>query len=151
MLHVIRHGKAERDSETGRDFDRPLAARGERQAAWLGSLLAGFSPRPGRVLTSPAVRTRQTAERIALALHTEPEPAAWLSLETTLSAAAERVSMLEGPAVLVGHEPTVSGIIELLVTGSPVRSGLTIRTGECVSLSQTGPGWTVRRTDRYDG
>jgi len=52
-LLVLRHAKAERDSSTGRDFDRPLAARGWTDAAEVGRVMRecvtlekAFQPRP---------------------------------------------------------------------------------------------------------
>ena len=35
-LTLFRHAKTERDSTTGRDFDRRLAERGEREAPRMG-------------------------------------------------------------------------------------------------------------------
>ena len=39
-LILFRHGKAEPDSESGDDFDRRLAPRGERDSAAMGATLA---------------------------------------------------------------------------------------------------------------
>jgi phosphohistidine phosphatase SixA/predicted NUDIX family NTP pyrophosphohydrolase len=65
-LHVVRHAQAEdRERWAGPDDDRPLTREGIRQAEGLVGVLEG---RPiERVLSSPAVRCRQTVEPLARA------------------------------------------------------------------------------------
>jgi 8-oxo-dGTP diphosphatase len=61
---VVRHGQAEpKKGWSGPDADRPLVARGRRQAARLGKLIG--RRRPDRVVSSPALRCRQTVEPFA--------------------------------------------------------------------------------------
>jgi len=64
-LYILRHGKAERDSESGEDFDRPLAERGWRDAEAVGRevRLRGFET--DAVLSSPARRAAETVEAFA--------------------------------------------------------------------------------------
>ena len=60
---VVRHGQAEpKKGWSGLDADRPLVARGRRQAARLGKVIGR---RPERVVSSPALRCRQTVEPFA--------------------------------------------------------------------------------------
>jgi phosphohistidine phosphatase len=60
-LLLLRHAKTERDSPTGRDRDRPLAARGRNDAAELGVWLSEErSLPPDLALISTAVRARET-------------------------------------------------------------------------------------------
>ncbi|MEH6951098.1 histidine phosphatase family protein [Nitrobacter sp. NHB1] len=60
-LLLLRHAKAESTSPSGRDRDRPLAARGRQDAAELGAWLAGQrSLLPDLALISTAVRARET-------------------------------------------------------------------------------------------
>jgi probable phosphoglycerate mutase len=66
-LIILRHGETEW-SRTGRHTGRtdvPLTARGEEQARALAPAVAGLEP--VRVVTSPAVRARRTAELAGLA------------------------------------------------------------------------------------
>jgi phosphohistidine phosphatase len=56
-LLLFRHAKAERAAPGQRDRDRPLAERGRRDAATMGSVLAKRSLAPDRVLLSPSLRT----------------------------------------------------------------------------------------------
>jgi 8-oxo-dGTP diphosphatase len=62
---VVRHGQAEpKRGWTGPDEDRPLVARGHRQAARLGRVV-GRRPPPGRVISSPTLRCHQTVQPLA--------------------------------------------------------------------------------------
>lgn len=61
-LILLRHGKAETDAASGRDFDRALAERGRRDVAIVARALAEAGFRPDLVLVSPALRTWQTWE-----------------------------------------------------------------------------------------
>src|SRR5215510_8957208 len=73
-LYVLRHGKAERDSDSGRDEDRPLAERGKAQCQGLADLFTKkdpprqLRPPPTVILSSPAARADSTARIIAAAL-----------------------------------------------------------------------------------
>lgn len=60
QLILLRHAKAAANSDTGEDFDRPLAARGREDAPTIGEALAGAGADPEIVLVSTARRTRQT-------------------------------------------------------------------------------------------
>ncbi len=63
-IAVVRHGQAvPKKSWTGTDAERPLTGRGRRQAEDLVELLGA---RPARIITSPALRCRQTLEPVGL-------------------------------------------------------------------------------------
>src|SRR5439155_3966479 len=70
-LMLLRHGKPESESPTGRDFDCPLAKEGFRQAQFIAAQLEEERKRaestPVAVLSSPAARARATAKVIAQA------------------------------------------------------------------------------------
>lgn len=62
-LILMRHADAEDDNPDG-DEARALTAKGRDQARRAGAALALFDARPERVLCSPRVRARQTAEML---------------------------------------------------------------------------------------
>jgi phosphohistidine phosphatase len=64
-LIVLRHAKAA-DGIGRSDADRPLTARGRRDAAAAGEHLRDLGLVPRLVLCSPVVRTRQTLEALRL-------------------------------------------------------------------------------------
>lgn len=62
QLTLFRHAKAAVNSDTGEDFDRPLAARGREDAPVVAAMLAAEGADPQVVLVSDAGRTRETWE-----------------------------------------------------------------------------------------
>lgn len=67
-LVIVRHGKAARPEPDVSDHGRPLAPRGRRDAEAVGRWLGAGGYTPDLVLSSTALRTRQTAERVVAAL-----------------------------------------------------------------------------------
>ncbi len=64
-LTLIRHAKSSWDNPELRDFDRPLSARGFRDASRMGVVFKKKLPPVGLVVTSPALRARTTATMLA--------------------------------------------------------------------------------------
>ncbi len=60
-LILLRHGKSAYPAGVP-DHDRPLAARGRREAALAGGWIAAHAPPLDRIACSTATRTRQTLE-----------------------------------------------------------------------------------------
>lgn len=112
-LYVLRHAKAERDSETGKDFDRPLAERG-----WSDAELVGREARKrglviDAVLASPAKRAAETVEAFARGygeLDPEWEPGIYNAsvdrLIQIFRAADDEAERL----LIVGHNPGFEGL-----------------------------------------
>src|SRR5215212_820320 len=61
-LLLLRHAKSSWDNPSQQDFDRPLAERGKRDAPRMGRALKERGPEPDLIVSSPAVRARQTVE-----------------------------------------------------------------------------------------
>lgn len=127
-LHFLRHAHAgDPLAWTGRDEDRPLSDKGERQADRLGAFLARVAFSPDVFISSPKVRAARTAEIVAghlgTAVMVDDRLARGLDLETL-----ERVLVDAGdPArpVIVGHDPDFSELLALLAGASdlPMRKG----------------------------
>jgi phosphohistidine phosphatase len=64
-LFLIRHAKSSRDDAALPDKERPLSARGKRDAPRIGKRLAKRRVKPDLILSSPAARALKTAEIIA--------------------------------------------------------------------------------------
>lgn len=60
----IRHGKAKRNSESGRDFDRKLSNKGRIQSHVIGHLILEKEIKPGAIFSSDAARTTETIQII---------------------------------------------------------------------------------------
>jgi phosphohistidine phosphatase len=62
---LMRHGKSNWNSPKTIDADRSLAKRGKKDAKRMGRVLVRFDHVPDRIVSSPALRTKQTAEIVA--------------------------------------------------------------------------------------
>jgi phosphohistidine phosphatase len=136
-LWVLRHGKAASDAPWGGgDRERPLTARGRRDATALGKRLAEERPvlglegvrRPELAICSSAVRTRQTARLIVKALSNRLPLDSYRSLygadtEAVLRYVREIDESVKS-ALVVGHNPTMYELVwELLADGDGDRPG----------------------------
>lgn len=72
-LTLVRHAKSSWASPVPADRLRPLNQRGRRDLPQMAARLAGRLGCPGRILVSPALRTRATAEAFVEALGCPPE------------------------------------------------------------------------------
>jgi len=61
-LWVIRHAKSSWDDPSQADFDRPLNGRGKKDGKRMMKWMREQSLRPGRLISSDAVRARATTE-----------------------------------------------------------------------------------------
>lgn len=135
-LYLIRHGvAAERGDEYPDDSKRPLTAEGisilRKEARALNVLGIGFD----HIITSPLVRTRQTAEVFAEHLKARPS----VSLSDALAPAGTPAAVMQELAkhmrrahvALVGHEP---GIGELAARLMGSREPLAFKKGAICRL-----------------
>lgn len=129
-LMLLRHAKTETDAPSGRDQDRRLAGRGQRDAAEMGDWIATHPPIvPKTVLVSHAVRARQTwdiawqamKDRVAAPeVDILPElygadPAQILKTIRTATATSNPKQLL-----LVGHNPGMhEAALMLIGSGDP--------------------------------
>jgi phosphohistidine phosphatase len=132
-LWILRHAKAASDAPWGgSDKERPLTARGRRDATALGSRLAADTPLPGLegvrkpdlAICSAAVRTRQTAELLIKEMGGRVPLDSYGSLYDADTATVLRYvrEIDEGvrSALLIGHNPTMFRLaVELVDKGGP--------------------------------
>ena len=119
-LILWRHAAA-RDLPEGSPFDattdlaRPLTPRGEKQAKRMADWLNRFLPESTRVLVSPALRTRQTADALERKYRTVDALAPGASHAQALAAA--RWPDSREPVLLVGHQPALGQLAAWLMGG----------------------------------
>ena len=153
MLSLLRHGIAVEPGNPGYDEDsaRPLTAKGERRMRRIAEGMLPLGLAYDLILSSPYLRARQTADIVAQILKTPegvhladvltPEGNPRRLIEAIHTDHRERQDIL-----LVGHEPYLSRLISVLLTGNPnlpvimKRGGLctldveALRFGRCASL-----------------
>jgi len=124
-IYFLRHGDAgTAEGWKGSDAERPLskegAARMEREAA----AIAHLRPVLDAILTSPLVRTRQTAEIVAKKLRLGQKVVPDERLAPGFGSAELKEILEERPAcrglLVVGHEPDFSKVISACIGGGAV-------------------------------
>ena len=118
-LLLARHAKSDWDVAGLRDHDRPLNARGLRDAPAMARRLVDDGVALQRIVSSTAVRARRTAEEYAAAFGIAPgeDPDLYAaSARTILRVAAALPDDVE-VAMLVGHNPGMADAVAEL-TGS---------------------------------
>jgi phosphohistidine phosphatase len=140
-LYLIRHGiAAERGETYPDDTKRPLTQRGlsrlQKEARGLAALGVTFD----QILTSPLVRTRQTADILADAF---PAPVASLEAlapEGTSAAVIEELGRYSRRSriALVGHEPNIG---ELAARLAGAKTPFAFKKGAvcCIELAALPP------------
>lgn len=119
-LYLIRHGiAADRGSEYPDDSKRPLTSDGIARLRKEAKALAELDVDVDQIISSPLVRTKQTADIIAQALPSKPNVATSDSLAPagTPSAVFQDLAKYsrKGRIALVGHEPNLGELAARLI------------------------------------
>ena len=112
---IVRHANAAPGQP---DELRPLTEQGREAARMLGELLA--ERQPDAVVSSPLLRTRETAQAIAAAAGLEPAVDERLAPGATADDLRAAVDGRGETVVTVGHQPDCSEIM-LALTGREVQ------------------------------
>jgi phosphohistidine phosphatase len=148
-LYVLRHGIAEERKAGVPDQGRKLTPRGVRRMRKTVAAMDAMGVRVERILTSPYERAQGTAAivrkelgvPVTVVTHLRPNGDPRRVIETLRALRGGR-----GELMIVGHEPMLSRIVSVLLTGSDAASvplkkgGLCklvvddLRYGKCASL-----------------
>jgi phosphohistidine phosphatase len=124
LLYVLRHGPAQ-DHPTagGGDDARALTPEGITQTTAAARGLAKLIDPPDLILTSPKLRAVQTAAILGHVLDRTPQTAPVLA-DGSPADILHQLAKLDTPRVMiVGHEPTLSALVELLCCGESASEG----------------------------
>ena len=130
-VYVVRHAEAEEQHSGGGDAERELTREGRAQFEQAVGGLAALGIGLDKILTSPLVRARQTAEILARILP-GPKPVEIEALapggrfEAVFRALRDPDTGRE--VALVGHEPALGAFLSLATTGiasdgTPLKKG----------------------------
>lgn len=110
---------------------RPLTPLGAAHAARIARQLDARLPPDCRIIVSPALRARQTAQALHRDFVTDPRLACGAAPEWVLAAA--RWPDAGDSVLVVGHQPTLGHVASLLLEGDPADRAL--RAGEVLWLT----------------
>src|SRR5262245_23259985 len=119
-IYILRHGIAVDRGSPGykKDSDRPLTNEGEEKVHQIAKAILAMDLKFDVILSSPYVRAQQTAQIVATEIDEEVTLSELLTpngnpLELIRELNDEKAQRV----LLVGHEPYLSGLISVLVTG----------------------------------
>lgn len=122
---LFRHGKSDWNAKYDHDHNRPLAKRGIRDAKRMGIFLSKIVEIPDLIISSTALRAKKTIE---LALENTSwqvkiiyEKGIYDASLRTLMALLKKQKNKYQCIFLVGHEPTLSSIIEKVQDKSKIK------------------------------
>lgn len=120
LLYLVRHATAQDRALGIADPNRHLVDKGIKQSLKLAEFCKKQQIRPARLLTSPLVRSEQTAMLLHQHAHwPEPQKQAWLIIDTLpqvqLKALTDLIQQGAESVCCVGHEPDISALLSLLL------------------------------------
>lgn len=143
-LYLLRHGIAEeREARSRRpDSARRLTEKGVRRVRQIARAMRELELEFDLILSSPFQRARETAEIVAETLQIEDrlQFSTHLAIPASSPRLVEQINRLQPPpksALLVGHEPHLSGFASLLLAGT-VSLDLILKKGGLCKLEVSG-------------
>ncbi len=143
-LYLIRHAHAE---DGNRDALRPLSEKGQRQIRNLCRCLRKQDAvEVEEFWHSPFRRAAQTAAQFThrLRLPARLVEVGGLKPQDDPKAIVRRLSQMEFPVAIVGHDPHLSALASLLVTGSAEPPHFMLKKCAVLRLDRDGANWCVR-------
>jgi phosphohistidine phosphatase len=140
-LFLLRHAKSSWHDQSLADFERPLNGRGRRAAELMGHYLKTNSILPEMVLSSPAVRARETLELVIKtaewATEVRYDQRIYEASDIRLAEVVSEIDNERNAAMLVGHNPGLEQLL-LLLTAETVE----ISTGTLAKVALDTNEWT---------
>lgn len=145
LLYLIRHAEA---ADIVPDEARPLTAHGRHQVAAIAKFLqCSKAFQPAAVWHSPLVRARETAQLLLreLSLTTPLREVPNITPEDDPHEIVPALTHHLPPLAIVGHEPYLSALASLLVSGATYPVVFAMKKGTVLALER-GPSnrWIVR-------
>ena len=118
-LMLLRHAKAVPADGKIRDYDRPLASRGQKDAPKIGVYIVRHQLQPDCAVVSPSRRTRQTWELLEPALgqrtRANYEERLFDASPQTILEVIQETSTACGTLLLIGHNPSLHRVAAGLI------------------------------------
>ena len=117
-LYILRHAKSDWSDGGLPDYERPLNKRGRIAAPLMGEVLKNSGFQPETIISSPAVRAKQTAEAVRDAAELKGtinyDSRIYEARPQTLLQVIAEIDDAHESAMIVGHNPGLEGLIKIL-------------------------------------
>ena len=152
-LILLRHAKAEAHGAKANDHDRSLTPKGVKAAAVMGAHLAAQGLAPDLILSSDAVRARETLDALMTTLKANPtieiEPSFYPGRPDLILARIRKTDDRFGCVMVIAHNPGLEDLARALVRrpgpgeewGVVVQGSLELTVGDRVELLGPGEGY----------
>ena len=112
-IYLIRHAKSDWNHIGLTDFDRPLNARGKKDAPMMGQKLKELHVEPDIIISSPAARAKNTIQVIGNQLNYSPDNivydnSIYHSSVENLIEVLNVIDNAQSTVILVGHNPGIT-------------------------------------------
>ena len=122
-IMLLRHAKSSHDDSSLKDFDRPLAKRGRKDAPRMGRFINQVDVLPGHIVSSPAKRAQQTTELLIESAELSSSVISWNENLYYGGGARDYLTAIHNAPgdtddiLLVGHNPLLEETVSLLCNG----------------------------------
>ncbi|MBB4569824.1 SixA phosphatase family protein [Rhizobium leucaenae] len=147
-IYLFRHAAAQKASSGQKDFDRPLSDDGYAAAEIVAEKAIEKNYRPDLVISSTALRCRQTADAIRRAVSPSTEfryidELYNATTDTYLEIISSQVT--EDSVMLVGHNPVIEHALEALIGHKALVLALPngFPTAGLAVIDSTSSGWVL--------
>ncbi|MBN2732552.1 MAG: histidine phosphatase family protein [Balneolaceae bacterium] len=143
---LLRHAKSSHEDSSLKDFDRPLAPRGNKDASGMGGFLRKIDYLPGSIISSPAERAGQTTKLLLHGAELNEDIVQWneelyYGSSRDYLRAIQKADDKTDTALVVGHNPKIEDIARRLCGNGSVR----MPTAAIVCLEQPAKEWSQIR------
>lgn len=126
-IYLLRHGKSGPAEPGGHDFDRSLDPQGYAETEVVADKAADRNYRPDVIISSTALRCRQTTDALRRAMGLTLEPMFVDGLYN--GSASIYLSIIAGQTasrsvMLIGHNPTMELLLQSLVSGDSLQHSM---------------------------
>jgi phosphohistidine phosphatase len=150
-LYILRHAKAVDPLKAPTDYARRLSSKGREEAQAQAEWLANSKfPKPDLIMASSGLRTAETAAHVASYLQYSADlklcPNFYLARPKKYLEALHTVDPAILNVMMVGHNPGISGFVELL-TG---QTGIELPTaGLCILQAPADLSWDALQASAF--
>ncbi len=119
QILLLRHAKSSHDNPRLKDYDRPLASRGEKDAPRMGKFLKETDYLPGAVISSPAQRAKDTTKLCLKAAGLDEDLITWND-DLYYGSPSDYLEAIQNSSddysriMLVGHNPKMEELASTL-------------------------------------
>ena len=146
-LILMRHGKSDW-SEPVSDYQRPIKARGFREALRIGNWMNEQDLQPGLLISSPARRARETAETVAEAIGYDKKAIRWNEslYMADVSEILDAIALAPDDCrtlMVIGHNPGLEDLLFYLTDEVDVPEDGKVLPTAAIAVLETESDWST--------